>query len=427
MGRIVVIHPDLGIGGAERLIVDASKALQERKHQVIIYTGYHNKERCFEETRDGTLNVIPIVSWFPRSIFGRFHAGFAYFKMILIALYVVIFSQEYDVVLCDQISACIPILKIRNFLTHNKSKIIFYCHFPDQLLTSRDSLLKTLYRIPIDLYEEWSTSLADIILVNSQFTKVVVRKTFKSLSNRVLQVLYPCVDVDKLRREQESNLASNDGVFNSSSKLIAKCHELSKSNFLFISLNRFERKKNLSLCIEALSEFRAAIEQDDERGQTMKAHLIVAGGYDERLIDCVQYYEELEELVNELKLGPYVTFVKSPSDKEKVLLLQMSHAILYTPENEHFGIVPIEAMALSKPVISCRSGGPLETVEHDVTGYLCDGDKYSFAEAMLKLNYNKDISSKFGHAGYERVRANFSYEAFGDRLIEICYPTTSTS
>ncbi len=65
-----------------------------------------------------------------------------------------------------QISACIPFLR----LTSGSPKIVFYCHFPDQLLTQRKSLLKSLYRKPIDWFEEKTTGMADSVLVNSKFT-----------------------------------------------------------------------------------------------------------------------------------------------------------------------------------------------------------------------------------------------------------------
>jgi len=35
---------------------------------------------------------------------------------------------------------------------------------------------------------------------------------------------------------------------------------------------------------------------------------------------------------------------------------------------EHFGIVPLEAMSASTPVIAVDSGGPKETVENEKTG-----------------------------------------------------------
>lgn len=50
---IVFFHPDLGIGGAERLVIDAAVGLQELGHKVTIFTSYCDKKHCFEEARDG--------------------------------------------------------------------------------------------------------------------------------------------------------------------------------------------------------------------------------------------------------------------------------------------------------------------------------------------------------------------------------------
>ncbi len=49
--NVVFLHPDLGIGGAERLVVDAGLALIRRGHSVTYVTGHHDKSHCFEETR----------------------------------------------------------------------------------------------------------------------------------------------------------------------------------------------------------------------------------------------------------------------------------------------------------------------------------------------------------------------------------------
>ena len=52
---------------------------------------------------------------------------------------------------------------------------------------------------------------------------------------------------------------------------------------------------------------------------------------------------------------------------------------------EHFGIVPLEAMAHSRPVIACNSGGPRESVQHGLTGFLCAPTPRAFAEAMQRV------------------------------------------
>lgn len=63
-----------------------------------------------------------------------------------------------------------------------------------------------------------------------------------------------------------------------------------------------------------------------------------------------------------------VEFVKSPTDPEKFALYRECDTVLYTPPNEHFGIVPIEALQQRRPVIVCDSGGPAETVVEGITG-----------------------------------------------------------
>jgi alpha-1,3/alpha-1,6-mannosyltransferase len=50
---IVFFHPDLGIGGAERLVIDAAVGLQNRGHKVVIFTSHCDPKHCFDEARDG--------------------------------------------------------------------------------------------------------------------------------------------------------------------------------------------------------------------------------------------------------------------------------------------------------------------------------------------------------------------------------------
>jgi alpha-1,3/alpha-1,6-mannosyltransferase len=50
---IVFVHPDLGIGGAERLVIDAAVGLQSSGHKVTILTSYRDTNHCFDEARDG--------------------------------------------------------------------------------------------------------------------------------------------------------------------------------------------------------------------------------------------------------------------------------------------------------------------------------------------------------------------------------------
>jgi alpha-1,3/alpha-1,6-mannosyltransferase len=174
MVRVVFLHPDLGIGGAERLVVDAGLALKSRGHQVTFVTAHHDEKHCFSETKQKTedggepqLKVISAGDYLPRTLCGLCYALCAYVRMIYAAFYIVLLSGlKPEVIICDQISAAIPVFK----LFSRKTKIVFYCHFPDQLLTTRETMVKRWYRKPIDWIEEKTTVMADVCLVNSNFT-----------------------------------------------------------------------------------------------------------------------------------------------------------------------------------------------------------------------------------------------------------------
>jgi len=51
--NLVFFHPDLGIGGAERLVIDAAVGLQNRGHTITIFTSHRDPKHCFDEARDG--------------------------------------------------------------------------------------------------------------------------------------------------------------------------------------------------------------------------------------------------------------------------------------------------------------------------------------------------------------------------------------
>lgn len=389
--RVTFLHPDLGIGGAERLVVDAALAMQKKGHRVTIVTNQFDSSHAFKETKE--LDVM-VIQWFPRLIFGYMWALCAYIRMCLAAVYVALFLES-DVVICDQVSAALLVLRLLS-----QARLLFYCHFPDMLLTKRHSLIKAVYRYFLDSVEEYSTGLADVICVNSFFTAAVVKETFKSLQNRDLSVLYPSLNTEFFDSCKDCDISEIP----------------SSAEHIFTSLNRFEVKKNVRLAIEAFAALRSMVSTQE----FSSCHLVVAGGYDRANAENIAHYKELFECVETLGLNHnQVTFLRSPSDEEKVSLLRNSRAVLYTPHNEHFGIVPVEAMYLGTPVIAVNSGGPKESIAHGRTGFLAEQKPEEFAKHMMTLMRNAELRRKFGEMGRKRVQELFAFEAFADRLDRI--------
>ncbi|KAG0229782.1 Alpha-1,3-mannosyltransferase-like protein [Mortierella sp. GBA43] len=367
----------------------------------------------------GTLNVhVGGNTIVPRMILGRFYIICAIFRNLHLALIMwwlnrrAAANEKFDIIISDQLSVSIPLLRWTG------AKVFFYCHFPDKLLTKRESLLKKIYRLPVDLVEELTTGMADTIVVNSKFTANVFKESFKML-HQTPEVLYPSIQFDKFDRAVDLSCPEVQ-VLTATEKIT------------FLSINRYERKKDINLAIHAFA--RLVNDGDIQHDTKQSLRLVVAGGYDTRVTENVEHHQELVQLA-EKKHGlktwtlasgqtdkpvpkdTQVLFLQSISDVQKLFLLQFAHALLYTPTNEHFGIVPVEAMYMKCPVIAVNSGGPTESILHGVTGYLCPADEEVWANTLKSVLEKSDSERRaMGQAGHERVVGLFSLPAFVSKL-----------
>ncbi|KAI5066902.1 hypothetical protein GOP47_0017430 [Adiantum capillus-veneris] len=397
--KIAICHPDLGIGGAERLIVDAAVELASRGHYVHIFTAHYDKNRCFDETKEGNFSITVYGDFLPRHIFYRLHALCAYLRCLYVALWMIWLWPSFNIVLVDQVSAVIPLVK------RTYSKVIFYCHFPDLLLAKHTNRLRKLYRAPIDWVEEETTGMADCVLVNSKFTASTFASTFKTLHAKGIrpEVLYPAVNIDQFQITSLV-LQNNQEPF-------------------FLSINRFERKKNIGLSIKAFgllldsnNQKQGDSSQKQGGSSYRRLKLVIAGGYDIRLKENRDYMRELMDLTEEKGIKDHVVFMPSCSTEKRDELLATCLCLIYTPTDEHFGIVPLEAMAAQKPVIACNSGGPKESIVHSVTGFLCEPTPEYFSSAMNIILSDPQMSRQMGMSAREHVKKHFSRHVFGVNL-----------
>lgn len=70
--------------------------------------------------------------------------------------------------------------------------------------------------------------------------------------------------------------------------------------------------------------------------------------------------------------GPTITFLGEITDEEKWTLLAEAKAFIFPSEDEDFGILPVESMAVGTPVLAYKSGGVRETVIEGKTGMFFD-------------------------------------------------------
>ncbi|KAL6308660.1 glycosyltransferase family 4 protein [Sparassis latifolia] len=429
--RIAFIHPDLGIGGAERLVVDAALGLQKLGHSVDIYTSHHDPTHCFDETRDGTLRVHNVVPPFPRSYKGKFHILFSHARQLHLTAHLLRPSAPaFDVYFVDQLSTCVPLLR-----AFAGTRIVFYCHFPDKLLADGEYVegkvqrnggaLKRIYRLPMDLLEELTTRQADIILANSNFTSRVFKAHFRSIQTTP-KVVYPGIN---LSAYEATSVDSHDP------DMVAVASERPT----LLSLNRFEKKKNAALAIDAFAILRKKI-SENSTPTFENTRLVIAGGYDPRVEDNMM---TLVGLIDRAKansltynvitpsdsritvppfnctpLGPDIVFLLNFTTSQRSALLSAPSTLvlLYTPTNEHFGIGPVEGMVCGLPILACNTGGPTESVvdqpPEERTGWLRPPVPETWAEALVEIVGMKRAEREaLSTRATRRAREHFGMEA----------------
>jgi glycosyltransferase involved in cell wall biosynthesis len=149
--------------------------------------------------------------------------------------------------------------------------------------------------------------------------------------------------------------------------------------------SRLEPLKRQSLVVDAMQHTRSGI------------NLVLVGrGPDER---------GLRDQIQRLGLGDRVRIEIGVSDERLHELFLGARAVYNGPFDEDYGYVTIEGMAAERPVITLRdSGGPLEFVTDEVTGFVADADPKAIAETFDRLVADAALAERLGRAGHALVR-----------------------
>lgn len=132
---------------------------------------------------------------------------------------------------------------------------------------------------------------------------------------------------------------------------------------VFISLGRFVAKKGYRTLIEAFAQTVA---------KNGPARLLIAG--DGPLV------ESLKSLVNDLGLARQVEFLGWVDNTEA--LFAAGDIFVLPSLDEPFGIVLLEAMAKGKPIVTTRTGGPLDLLDDSLAFFVDSGDSDDLSRGM---------------------------------------------
>ena len=141
-------------------------------------------------------------------------------------------------------------------------------------------------------------------------------------------------------------------------------------------------------------------------------HAVVVGGAHETEPG---YREELEARARQLGIASRLTFAGfRPNVPE---WMQAMDIVVHASDREPFGMVVVEAMALGKPVIAGRSGGPSEIITDGVDGVLTTfGDAPALGAAIVRLIGDPVLAQRLGTAAQARA-ATFDERAFAAQVI----------
>jgi glycosyltransferase involved in cell wall biosynthesis len=100
-------------------------------------------------------------------------------------------------------------------------------------------------------------------------------------------------------------------------------------------------------------------------------------------------------------------------------LLSAIDIFVLTSHTEAFGLAPLEAMAMKKPVIVSPAEGFRDFLKQDQNGIMLEkNDAQSLAAAILRLAGDPDLRARMGEEGRKTVEADFTTEVMVDRTID---------
>lgn len=352
--RLIITTPFLETrGGMERVILQIAQRFGARIHCL----SYDEKNSFpdfskldIDVAKPSLLHSLP----FGRRVSTAIEAGYHFYNTKL---------EDYDLINAHQT----PSEWIRN----RNSPVIWYCHTPNReafdlyewRMKRRSLPSKAVFWSSIQafkFFEYRTVPRLEHIFTNSLNSQKRIRKYL----HRSSEVLHPGVDTGKFS---------------------CKGYE----DFFFYP-SRIAPEKEIEYAIEAFKIFKKRADGWGPEAGNWK--LLIAGALSRRP-EHVGYHKKLKAMCDDsIKIETNV------GDWQLRDLYARCRAVLYTPVNEDYGLVPLEAMASSKPCIARNEGGPKETVMDGTDGYLVDSI-WDMAGRMEKLAKDEQLCASMGKAG----------------------------
>lgn len=361
--KLLIIQPYLNIkGGVERVILEIAK-----HYDATIYTTEYDKAATFEGFKDTDIKIVgkdvPLADRLPYRASQGLRYGYNFYNLKI--------KDDYDV--------ANPHISPSEWIRHKNEHVLWYCHTPPRevydlyavRMMQRSYKEKMLYAAMTGAYKIVAKNIVkniEEVAANSQVTRQRIKKYYSKEST----VINPGIDYERFSEGGDDKY--------------------------FVYPSRFVVNKRQEYVINAFKEYVK---------KTKSNHSLILAGTLSKDPEHIRYMQRLKNLAGSAK----IRFMPNPSDKKLAELYSRSTAVLFAAINEDFGIVPLEGMASSKPVISVNEGGPTETILNRKTGFLVNS--YSeMAERMQQVVDNPSMAKRMGKAGRNRIISHYSWQSF---------------
>ena len=132
-----------------------------------------------------------------------------------------------------------------------------------------------------------------------------------------------------------------------------------------------------------------------------------------------EFLKELEDNIISFGLTDKVQILPFQTNINEIWQL-IDIAVVPSTEPEPFGLVAIEAMFASKPVIASNHGGLAEIVINNKTGILFKpNDINNLKNSLESLISSEEKRIEYGKNGYERAKKLFSVENYSNNIQKV--------
>ena len=173
---------------------------------------------------------------------------------------------------------------------------------------------------------------------------------------------------------------------------------------MVVTVNYLHPRKRIDLFLRAV---RCASEHIDN-----VTALVVGGGPEEANLKAIAHDLGMQ-------VGRDVVFTGAVPENELPGHYALADVYVHTGREESFGLSVIEALTLGLPVVSVNEGGPCDTVQQGVSGYLVPSEPQPLGEAISALLSNRELAVQMGKAGAAFVRSHFSWEQGAQTLLAV--------